>query len=297
MEELKLPEIPTFSKTKIENCRETNDFRPIFFEIYKDIGIVCSMISCIEKNSPGVCQISNANYGVLIGLINRCSRLMLANAVLSSEGKFGETTKIIDRCILETAINVRWICKYSKNNSFERFLVSSLRADLELEKNIQEKIDNRKGKILEIEKRMLESINRCIKLSEIDKDNISEFQRFPTFETRIQQIDDERDDLPYTVVQRIGSHHIHGTWTSLLTDYLEEEDGVLYPRDNKVSIHENQFISISLEILEMLKDFIIFISNEESLKNNYLSKFNERRKLLDSFRIEVLGNDFDELNT
>ena len=296
MEELKFPEIRTFSKSKINSCRQLKDFRPIFFEIYKHIGIICNLISCIDRKSPGLNKISKSHYGILIGLMNRCSRLMLANAILSSEGKFGETTTIIDRCILESAINVRWICKYSKEHSFERYLASSFKADLELEKNIQENIETREGKTLEIENRMLDSINRCINLSELNRNNFCDYPKFPTFETRIKQVHNENDNLSYTVVQRIGSHHIHGTWTSLLTHYLDEEDGEFYPRDHTVPIHVNQFVSISLEVLEMLKEFITFISNDGNLTNFYLTQIEDRRKFLDSFRIEILGNDFDEIN-
>lgn len=295
MIELEFPKLPIFMEAKIAACQKSQDFRPIFFEIYKHIGIVCSMISCINKNSPGIRILSNAHLGVVTGLLNRCSRLMLANAVISCEGKYGETTVILDRCIQESAINVRWLCKYEKEYSFERFIVSGLKSDLELEKNIKQKIEDRNGKILEIEKRMLESINQCIVLSEIDRDKIESYPRLPTFETRIKNIHNENDELAYTVIQRLGSHHIHGTWTSLLMHYLDEKDGELFPKDNIVSIHVNQFISVSLEVLEMLKDFINFIAIEKSISDFYLSELDKIRIFLDNYRIQVRGNDYNEL--
>jgi hypothetical protein len=293
MEELKFPKLPSFTNAKIEDCRKYDDFRPIFFEIYKHIGIVCSLISCIDNNSPGLKKLTRARHGVLVGLLNRCSRLMLANAVLSSEQKFGETTVIIDRCIQESATNVRWICRYENDSSFERFLISGLKNDLELEKNIKEKIKERNGKVLEIEKRMLESIDRGIHLSEIDRKDFDNYKRFPTFETRLKDIEHISEDLSHTVIQRLGSHHVHGTWTSLLTHYLDDNDGELNPRDNLVSIHVNQFISVSLEVLEMLKDYIRYISLIESISEYYLKELNKIRDLLDTYRMEIRGNDFD----
>ncbi|MBN2572104.1 MAG: hypothetical protein JXA68_08250 [Ignavibacteriales bacterium] len=295
MQELVFPDLPFFDKTKVDSCKEAEDYRPIFFEIYKHVGIICSLISCINKKSPGIKNISNAHYGLLTGLLNRCSRLMLANVSLSCNGKFGETTAILDRCIQESAINVRWLCKYEKENSFERFLISGLKSDIELEKNIKQKIKSRDGKILEIEKRMLESINRGIYLSGIDRKDFESFPRLPTFETRIKNLDYENDELPYTVIQRLGSHHVHGTWTSLLTHYLDEDNGELHPNDNLVSIHVNQFISVSLEVLEMLKDFINFITNENDISDYYLKELTKIREYLDSYRIEVRGNDFEEI--
>ena len=135
----------------------------------------------------------------------------------------------------------------------------------------------------------------CIILSEIDRDAIESYPRLPTFETRIKNLHNENDELSYTVIQRLGSHHVHGTWTSLLTHYLDEKDGELFPKDNIVSIHVNQFISVSLEVLEMLKDYINFITTENSISDFYLSKLDKIRDFLDSYRIEVRGNDFNEI--
>lgn len=293
MEELVFPNLPCFSKSKIEDCRNHEDFRPIFFEIYKHIAIVCSLISCIDRDSPGIKKLSKAKHGVLVGLLNRCSRLILANVVLSSEQKLGETTTIIDRCIQESAINVRWICKYENDNSFERFLINGLKKDLALEKNINEKIKERNGEVLEIEKRMLASIDRCINLAEIKRKDFDNYKRFPTFETRLNNLEHNNDDLSYIVTQRIGSHHVHGTWTSLLTHYLDEINGDFTARDNLVSIHVNQFISVSLEVLEMLKDYIKYISLKQSFSEDYLNELENIRDLLDTYRLEIRGKDFD----
>jgi hypothetical protein len=54
------------------------------------------------------------------------------------------------------------------------------------------------------------------------------------------------DRLFYVVGQRIGSHHVHGTWSSLLFHYLEEQEGEelfsFVPRGHDCSTHINQFM-------------------------------------------------------
>src|SRR6266480_119580 len=64
----------------------------------------------IQRSTLAFRHIPSQHYHVLVGLLNRCARLMLSNIALSHEGKFGETTAIIDRCIFETAVKLTWLC-------------------------------------------------------------------------------------------------------------------------------------------------------------------------------------------
>ncbi|MBU0560452.1 MAG: hypothetical protein KKG93_12890, partial [Bacteroidetes bacterium] len=204
MKELEFPNMPVFNNDTIEKCRRSKNYKPIFFELYKHVGIICNLFACVVPDTDAVRDIHKQHFEVLVGILNRCSRLMLANTVLSHEGKFGETTAIIDRCILESAINVIWLCKNNNNESFERYLADGLKSDLELESKIVENMNARDGKAIVIEERMLKSINRCINLSSLQKDNIPGIQRFPNMASRLNEIGYDR--LLYTVIQRMGSH-------------------------------------------------------------------------------------------
>ena len=169
MKKLEFPSIPVFDDETIENCRRTNRYEPIFFEMYKHVAIVSSIFSCIVPDTESIRNFPKLHFEVLIGLLNRCARLMLANTALSHEGKFGETTAIIDRCILESAINIKWLCQNSTENSFNRYLADGLKADIELESEITKNILARDHKTLVIEQRMIRSINRCINMSHLEK--------------------------------------------------------------------------------------------------------------------------------
>lgn len=290
MEELKFPDLPIIDSDTVEKCRRTNNYEPIFFELYKHVGIVCSLISCINSDSDVVRNVSKQHFEILVGLLNRCSRLMLSNVVLSHEGKFGETTAIIDRCILESAINIKWLCKNSSEESFNRYLVDGLKSDLELESQVVDNINARDGKVLVIEQRMLESINRCVNLSGLKKDSILEISKLPNFASRLNDVGFDRS--LYTVIQRMGSHHVHGSWSSLLFHYLEEVDGKLIPRDHPVSTNVIQFIHIPLVIMDAMNDFICFITKDNQIAKPYLSEINKIREVFDLYRIEEAENDF-----
>ena len=138
------------------------------------------------------------------------------------------------------------------------------------------------------------AIELGIKLSEIDRNNFKHYKKFPNLDTRLKDLEKSNADLEYIVTQRMGSHHVHGTWTSLLTHYLEFEDSEFQPTDNIVPIHINQFMTISLEVTEMLKEFLNYICNNKDISNFYIAKMESIRELIDKFRIKIVGNDFDE---
>src|SRR5438876_144797 len=105
-----LPAPPVFSNELVEQCQRDRDFRPILFEWYKYVGVLCSRVACLAPDSPTFRTIPPVHYAVLMGLLNRCSRLMVANIRLSCTRRYGETTRLLDRSISETAIKVRWLC-------------------------------------------------------------------------------------------------------------------------------------------------------------------------------------------
>lgn len=117
-----IPNPPKFSDEDMQRCRDTGDYKPVLFEWYKFVGSLCVVVANIRPDCPVYRAIPPQHYYVLAGLLNRCARLMLSNVALSHEGKFGETTAIVDRCIFETAVKIIWL---SHNASQEEFTRSS----------------------------------------------------------------------------------------------------------------------------------------------------------------------------
>lgn len=59
---------PQFSAAEIEDCRKSGDYRPIFFESYKYVGLVSNLIASIHRASPAARPVAPSHFGVLIGL-------------------------------------------------------------------------------------------------------------------------------------------------------------------------------------------------------------------------------------
>ena len=91
----------------------------------------------------------------------------------------------------------------------------------------------------------------------------------------------------------MGSHHVHGSWSSLLFHYLEEDNGKLLPRDHPVATNVVQYIQIPLLMIDAMSDFIYFVTADEKIAEPYLAEINKIKEVFDLYRIEEAGNDFD----
>lgn len=288
----RIPDPPEFSVELRRSCQKSGDFRPMLFEWYKFIAIVCNFFARLRPDSPALKKLESIHYSVSVGLLNRCSRLMLSNVALSHKGRFGETTAIIDRSIFESCIKLSWLCQKANSESFERYLADGLKTELELRSEIEKAIEERQGQVLVIEARMLASIQRYIESSTLSEAQIREAKKLPDLAAMLESLKQSR--LMYVVGQKIGSHHVHGTWPSLKQHYLElTEEGIWAPRDHDCSTHQNQYIYVSLAVLDALRSFIDYCVEEPDEIELFIGVF-------DSIEEEILeimragnGNDFD----
>lgn len=291
MHDVPLP--PEITKDQLTKCRETGDYSPILFEWYKYVGILCNFYASIHPDSPCVRKLPSLHYAVLVGLLNRCSRLMLANVALSHEGRFGETTAILDRCIFESAIKTIWICTSHDEESFVRFIADGLKTEIEFKEKIDQIISERGGGQLIIEARMLKSINRYIAHSGLSEQEIVESKKLPDLASIIDSIGGNR--LLYIVGQKLGSHHVHGTWISLRHHYLKEHNGLMVPRDHDCETHVNQYAFIPLFVIYAVRAFIRYICCEsDDAKGLSLLLHAVEDKIMELYS-EVVGNDFEKV--
>jgi hypothetical protein len=286
------PNPPTFADEEIEKCRASGDYRPILFKWYKYVGIIAIKIACIERTSAAVRTIPAPHYGALIGLLNRCSRLMLANIALSHNGLFGETTAILDRCIFESTVKVLWLCEQNSDEAFGRFFAEGLKTELVLKSEIQKRVSERDGQILQIEERMLTSIEQYLATSGLSDKEIRASKKLPDLASMIQNLG--RDRLAYVVGQKIGSHHVHGTWPSLLLHYLNwDTEGSFLPRDHDCSTHVNQYVFVPLMVLWALKTFCSYLTVDPADVQPLLDLLQSIEDEMLRINQEVIGSDFE----
>lgn len=291
-EKMQVPDPPEITDEEIEKCRESGDFMPVLFEWYKFVGHLCTFVALIKSESPAVRYVPPIQYAVLTGLLNRCARLMLSNIALSHNGRFGETTALLDRCIFESSLKVQWLCHKSTEDAFNRFLADGLKTEVELASEIRRNIAARENShALVIEERMLKSIERHIGLAGLNENEITETKKLPNIAAMISDLGNQR--LMYVVGQRLGSHHIHGTWPSLLMHYLEEENGSLLLRDHNCETHPNQFVMIPLLVLSAMASYIRFVFATDEDIEPMIGLFDSVEDEILKINSEMAEGDFD----
>ncbi len=283
--------LPNFTEELWTYCRKHNDFMPILFEVYKHIGGVCAYFTYMSRSSPAVKEMPALHYAVLVGLLNRCIKLMLSVLHLASNKKFGDTIGLLSRSIFESSVIIQWLCKMDDDESFSRYLADGLKTDLKLKDHINENNSKREGKILVIEKDMLDSIQDYIESTDMSEKAIRDMRALPNLANMCDDI-----ELPksfYIGIQRMGSHSVHGTWTAIRGFSLkQDEDGEYYPRGNDVRPHENQFMITPLIILATLRCFLEYVIPDKVDREEFEDKLNENEAFIISLNSEITTSDF-----
>jgi hypothetical protein len=288
-----LPTAPTFSVEDMERCRRTGDYNPVLFEWYKFVASLAFLVTNIKRQSPAFRPMPPRHYHVLIGLLNRCARLMLSNVALSHEGKFGETTAIVDRCIFESALKVVWLCEQPSEERFTRFLADGLKTELEFKQEIEANIETRGGKVLPIEQRMLRSIANHIAAAGLTPDEIVAAKKLPDVASMMSSLGFTR--IHYVIAQKIGSHHVHGSWPSLLFHYLEEESEeeafAFAPRGHDCETNRNQYMFVSGVVLQAMASYVRYAFNENKDAETFGSLFDTTEQEIMKVYRDAVGGD------
>ena len=196
------------------------------FDLYREAGGLLTVTSAAYVGYAGDVVKLERNQAICAGLLVRISKLMLSVVKLSSGIEHGETVQALNRCIIESIVNVRYLILKDSESVYDRFVKNGLRAERELYDIIHKNIKSRDGEQLAIESGMLKSILEKCEWSgvTIDEINPKAGSWGCSFENRVRSLG--FDESAYTIMQGIPSHAIHGTWMDLLTNHLlRKEDG------------------------------------------------------------------------
>jgi hypothetical protein len=218
---------------------------------------------------------------------------MLSNVALSHEGRFGETTAIVDRCIFESAVKVLWLLREPSSDRFDRYMADGLKTEIEFKKHIEANIAARDGAPLSIETRMLRSIENHISSAGMTQDAVTSTKKLPDVASMVESLGFDR--LLYVVGQRIGSHHVHGTWPSLLVHYLEEREGEVplqfAPRGHHCDTHVNQYVFVPMVMIAAMKDYVQYVFKEPGDSTAFVSLFTSTEDEIQAVYSEVIACD------
>jgi hypothetical protein len=239
--------------SEIEDGKK-NCFTRLAFELYKETSSVSVLVCGLFESYGDSNGHLERNQAVCAGLITRITKLMRSVLVLLIDriSEHGEVIMIINRCIVESTIKLKFFCEKATQQDFNNFIKSSLKSEKEAYKQIKNKIQTT-GCELPIEKRMLNSMERTFRLSGYSIKDLDSVPRFKKYKDILIALDME---LAHVFIQGVPSHAIHGDWADMILHNLEETDKGFVPKLESSIPDVRLICPINILILDSITSYI-----------------------------------------
>ena len=203
----------------VQGYARQSQFSSLAFDLYKETARVVTVaagISSGDDSTKGFLR----NQAICVGLLIRVMKFMTAVLqLISGTSARREVLIALTRSILESTTNVRYLLLKNDEAVFDQFVTSSLGPERELYDFVQAQIKERGGTPLQIESRMLWSMDRACRLAGVAITDVPAKSSWVNLRERFKALGDEQ---LYLSIQRMGSHAVHGTWSDLILHHLEE---------------------------------------------------------------------------
>ena len=228
----------------IQACRDRNAFGGLSFDLYRE-AVVLIWVTCSAHYDNGNGFALTRNQAVCAGLLSRMSKLMGSVLKLSSEVEHGEAVQILNRCILESSVDLQYLLVKDDANVYEKFVTTGLKGEKELYDIIQFNIQERGGQELEIEQGMIQSIIRTcdesgVKIEDID---LKAGSWGGSYRDRMKAIGLEEG---YPILQGMTSQSVHGSWSDLIRNYLDKNDAGYEPKADHTQTDGEMFGPVAI---------------------------------------------------
>jgi hypothetical protein len=213
---------------------------------------------------------------------------MVAVAQLMTSLKCGEVIMSLNRSIMESATNLRFLVMKNEDRFFDQFVSFSLSPERELYDVIQKTIAERNGQAWPIEERMLQSVDNLCTVSGVTIDEV------PAkvgdwgggLRNRLNALGE--GDM-YVGQQRLSSHAVHGTWVDLVMRHLTKVEGGFQPDPTWSPVDSRLMLPVCVLVLHAAHSYIDgFFPDEAELEPLY-----ERIRDLDN-RIRAVDKAHEE---
>ena len=240
----------------LEACRVNDQFGPLVCELYKEAGsLVCVSSAVYFGDTADAIKLSR-NQAICAGLLVRIAKYMVSAVKLSADIEHGETVQALNRCIIESAVNLRYLLLKDDDELFDRFVKDSLVAERELYDIIQGNIKVSGGVQLIIEQGMLNSIMETCEQSglTVEEINLKPGNWGGSFRDKLAALG--YDWQAYTVLERIPSHAIHGDWVDLVKNHLVPKDDGFEPNYDRLNTDGGLLSPIGIFVVEAARDYL-----------------------------------------
>jgi len=212
---------PKYKRAEVEKFNNEDLFMDAYVELLKQsIQLVYHIVDYKYCDDDGEPQKINKEDAVLGGNLTRLIKLNTSFLQNVCEGKL-EICYIINRCIAETSINVKYMLVESEERVKRNYIKHSLITEKELWEIILSNVKDRGNDRLPIEERMQISIQNSFDKSDFELEEVKKSSKWKSIKSRADEVAGE---MFYSVFYGLASHSIHGNWQDILFNNLTKLD-------------------------------------------------------------------------
>lgn len=208
------------SSSRTDAFTSEDDFNGLAVELLIEVG---SFICVAGNLLPAKTRRWDRNQAVLGGHLVRLYKLISALLDQICQHR-REITFIIARLTFECIVNILFLIKFDDEATYDSYIRYSLRQEKRLYDRIRKEIGERRGETLPVEERMLGSIDKAVKASGLNIEDLSPSRPRDWADKNLY----ERANtvgLGGTYIGTFGgpSSSVHGNWMDLLEFQLETD--------------------------------------------------------------------------
>ena len=274
------------NEKEIRQFRREKDFIGLSIDLLIEVG----SFVCVAANLYPSGKTWNRDEAILGGHFVRLYKLI--SAILDQTCQYRrEIIMIHTRLAFECIINLRYIINHASKELFDSYVKYSLQHEKKLKDLIERNINDRSGDPMAVEKRMLDSINRMFKFSNIKPDEISSAKKMKNWGNKniYEKAEALRMEQVYLAAIGGGSHSVHGNWSELLEFHLIAKDPNCFEANLEWHPPRPQILNaVSLHCCFAIYDYLQWLGEDLTTLMNTMRDLEKRIRSLDSLHEEFL---------
>jgi hypothetical protein len=203
---------------ELENFDSNDQFMDAVVELHKQTILLlwaCVFeVYCVNQVPKEITREEAVIAGNMIRYI-KLNTSILENTVK----KKSEICMILSRCLSETYVNIKYFMLHPDERIRRNYIKHSLITDKELWNTIELNVNKNDGELMEIEKRMRESILKSFENVDFQIDDINRSSKWESISARAKEVAGDRF---YYAYYGISSHSVHGNWPDLYFNHLDK---------------------------------------------------------------------------
>ena len=248
-------EPPSFSQEDIDSYKRTDNWLPYLVKWFDYIRTENIIFSSIIYDCDVIVIKNQLHYMLITGSMRRIDQLLNAYIIQYNSQKYDVALDVLYRCAWEAICRTIWIISKNTEERFEYYICTSVKSDLDLKYIVEKNIKKRNGNSVEIEERILRSINKVINATGFSDEHFQRKYKYISFKDILADIYDVRNGQVYNMYC-LSSHAIHNTFSEIYMHHIVDNNNVLSLKNGYKSDPSSQIPVLSHCLLKLLLAFV-----------------------------------------